>query len=72
MLPGRPTGSRTREIRTLLTRLEEFEALRPSDATRTIVEIGKASLRERLASLARDRRDRPPPTAADALARRAG
>lgn len=71
MVSGRPSA-RTREIHTLLDRLQEFEALRPTDTDRTIIEVGKASIRERLAMLARDRRDRPRPAGPSEEARRAG
>ena len=52
MIAGR-ANTQTREIRLLLTRLRAFEQLPKTQTNRSIIEIGIATIREKLRDLSR-------------------
>jgi len=52
MIAGKAT-TQTREIRLLLNRLKAFEQLPKTETNRSIIEIGIATIREKLRDLSR-------------------
>jgi hypothetical protein len=53
MIAGRIPRTQTREIRLLLNRLKAFEQLPKTETNRSIIEIGIATIREKLRDLSR-------------------
>lgn len=53
MIAGRLARTQTREIRLLLNRLKAFEQLPKTQTNRSIIEIGIATIREKLRDLSR-------------------
>ncbi|MHC5019868.1 MAG: hypothetical protein ACYTGX_07095 [Planctomycetota bacterium] len=53
MIAGRVRKSNTQEIRLLLNRLQAFEQLPKTETNRSIIEIGIATIREKLRDLSR-------------------
>lgn len=53
MIAGHIRNTNTREIRLLLNRLQAFEQLPKTETNRSIIEIGIATIREKLRDLSR-------------------
>ena len=53
MIAGRVPRTQTREIRLLLNRLKAFEQLPKNETNRSIIEIGIATIRDKLRDLSR-------------------
>lgn len=53
MIAGRVPRTQTREIRLLLNRLRAFEQLPKNETNRSIIEIGIATIRDKLRDLSR-------------------